>query len=128
MTCKVYYDEKLHVIENLFTGIVKYDELVQMFYDVTELAIQKKCYSWIHDFSNAERQITQAELYKSPKMLSTIVDRLGDNKKSLKRAIVGKQHMLDLKFAVKIYTDLGFVVQAFDNIDHARDWITGREK
>lgn len=123
MPCLINYNNEYNIIETVFSGIVVYEDIIQMFYDIREVAAANNCYLWLHDFSGAERRMTTMEVFQLPKKFSEIFKETNLNLYAIKRAIVGAKDMPDFLFASNVSYNIGLYLEAFDSREAGIKWL-----
>ena len=117
-------DEKQGIIETTLTGLATAQDIIEIMKQDVEIAISKKCYYWINDFSEAEYDMSTFEIYDFPKELMRLAERLGPERYRIKRAIVSSRIDENQKFAQLVSVNRGQSLGLFDSIEEARKWIT----
>jgi hypothetical protein len=119
------YNSATHIIETKFHGEIAFEEIRQVMVEVTAIAVQKNCFSWLNDFSDAGADLTSTDVYNLSKALPDIASPLGNNIDKIKRAIVTGEKIKNVQFAETVAVNRGQHVKVFDDIIEARRWLSG---
>lgn len=123
MEAKTEYIEDLKIIETNLTGDVHFNDVVSFLYEVIELAVLHKCYSWLVNYQSSSFKMSTLEIYELPRKIWNMMEVLGENKYSVKRAIVNTRDKSDLLFLETTAKNTGQNLRIFENIDEAKKWI-----
>lgn len=111
------------VIVARFSGLVVEEEIVRMFADVVAMAAAKRCFRWIHDFTDARRDLSTMAVYRLPGVLAEMAASLGEDRRRIRRALVGAAHLRDFRFAEDVAFNAGQHLRAFATVAEARRWL-----
>lgn len=102
MDVLTFFNKDLSIIETQLTGDISFHDVLEFVDAMIELTISTKCYRWLIDYTDARYKLSTYEIYILPNTVFEKLDKIGEYKYVLKRAIVSVNDRDDfgLLFAV----------------------------
>jgi hypothetical protein len=120
-------DYEKGIIENELEGLIKAEEIIQIIRENAAIAQKNNLLYWINDFRKATYDIHTFEVFRFPEEMRKITLEYGECLAKIRRAIVSNGIDEKQKMAETVNQNRGQRVMVFDDIDKAREWITGED-
>jgi uncharacterized protein YvpB len=118
-------DYEKGIIENELEGEIKAEEIIEIIKENAAIAQSNNLLYWINDFRKATYDIHTFEIFKFPEEMRKITLEYGECLARIRRAIISKGIDEKVKLAEIVNQNRGQRVMVFEDIDEAREWITG---
>jgi hypothetical protein len=124
----IIYNTEAGIIEIKYQGTVDYLELKEVIPQVMAMMKEKQCLLWINDLREATLILNALRIYEVVEFLTETAAKEGIVVSHFKRATITPPNPPDHPFALITSRNRGHTVRAFEDIDQARRWLTGKSE
>ena len=127
----IVYNSTTGFVEATVEGVINFDEVKEIFSKGVQTLVAHESFLYLADYREAVLDLSIAELYELPQLLSVMVAPLGINVRRFKRAVViakdlQETRLDDYRFYETVTVNRGQNSKLFEDIDQARHWLTGQ--
>ena len=120
----ITYNPEIHILEITFQGTITPNELKETYLEALPIAIEKECFLFLNDLSEATISLSVVDIFRWPSILSAIGSQKRLNTNLFRRAIILPINYSDSRFAENVAVNQGQRVRFFKDADGAKKWLS----
>lgn len=125
MGVETFYNEIENIIETRLSDNIGNQDVLDFIDRMIQLTLEHDCFSWIVDYANARYKLSALEIFDLPNEVFKRMDRLGEKKYRIKRAIIRINDTDDFAFLENVAVNRGQKLMVFNDRNEAKRWLKG---